>query len=65
MIHLSLQKSENDYAAHLLVWRFLDERMSKALGSGWAATCIGIRSPAVNYGPALNVSMSWLTDGAV
>jgi len=39
LLHVFLQKSANDYEAHLLVWRFLQEQMSVRLGRRWEALC--------------------------
>jgi len=43
LIHVFLQKSDHDYESHIILWRFLNAQIQKALGPKWEAYCFGVR----------------------
>lgn len=65
LLHLFRQKSENDYASHLVVWRFLASRMEESLGSRFECKCMTYRdgSPE-SLGPAVALFKQWLRENA-
>lgn len=65
LLHVFLQKSVNDYEAHLLVWRFLWTKMQGALGAKMEARCLCARGTSeANLASALAVFRGWLEDAA-
>ncbi len=65
LLHVFLQKSANDYEAHLVVWRFLADRMKLALGSQWDAQCVTSRGTSEeNLDSALRLFRDWLGGSA-
>lgn len=65
LLHVFLRKSENDYEAHMIIWRFLATQMERSLSSRWEARCVSARSAsAEGLAPALEVFRGWLEHGA-
>lgn len=64
LLHVYLQKSENDYEAHLLLWRFLSAKMRESLGPKLETQCSSAqRMSEASLAPALAVFRSWLQEG--
>lgn len=65
LLHVFLQKSVNDYEAHLLVWRFLWAKMHESLGPKLEAQCLRARGTSeAHLAPALAVFRGWLQEDA-
>ena len=65
LLHVFLQKSANDYEAHLVLWRFLAAQMAESLGSKWEAHCTVARGTSEQeLAAALALFRSWLSDDA-
>jgi len=63
LLHLFRQKSINDYEAHLVIWRFLSEKMKDALGSRFACALHVYRDgePA-SIAPAMETFERWIDE---
>lgn len=61
LLHLFRQKSINDYEAHLVIWRFLSEKMKVALGPRFDCALHVYRDgePA-SIAPAMSTFEQWL-----
>jgi hypothetical protein len=65
LLHVFLQKSENDYEAHILLWRFLSTKMQQSLGSQWESRFVKSRGTSeANLAPALEIFKSWIEENA-
>lgn len=65
LLHVFLQKSVNDYEAHIIVWRFLAAQMQRSLGSQWEAHCAKSRGTSEeSLAPALTQFQRWLEENA-
>lgn len=65
LLHVYLQKSVNDYEAHLLVWRFLSAKMRESLGPKLEAQCLRAQGTSeASLAPALAVFRGWLQEDA-
>jgi hypothetical protein len=48
LLHLFRQKSVNDYASHIVVWKFLAQKMEQALGERFQASLMTYQDGDVN-----------------
>jgi len=65
LLHVFLQKSANDYEAHLVVWRFLAAQMAQSLGSKWEAHCLVARGTSdQELAASLALFRRWLQENA-
>jgi len=65
LLHIFLQKSANDYEAHMLVWRFLASQMEQRLSSQWELHCATCRETSeAGLESALGVFRGWLEQNA-
>lgn len=65
LLHLFRQKSINDYEAHLVICRFLSEKMKLALGSRFACALHVYRDgDPTSVAPAVATFEQWLDDCA-
>jgi hypothetical protein len=65
LLHLYRQKSINDYEAHLVIWRFLSEKMKEALGSRFAcALHVYKDGDPSSSSPAVATFEQWLDECA-
>lgn len=61
LLHIFIQKSERDYASHLLVWAYLNGRMQEALGASWMARCVTVRDLSDGgMAEALSIFDEWI-----
>jgi hypothetical protein len=67
LLHVFRQKSINDYEAHLVIWRFLSEKMTQALGPRFSCALHVYRDgDPSSILPAVATFDEWLNDdGAV
>jgi hypothetical protein len=63
LLHVFRQKSINDYEAHLVIWRFLSEKMKQALGPRFACALHVYRDgDPSSILPAVATFEEWLND---
>ncbi|MCL2310119.1 MAG: hypothetical protein FWC42_07595 [Proteobacteria bacterium] len=65
LLHLFRQTSENDYLAHMVVWRFLALRMKEALGNMFDGVCMTYRQGSPDsLEPVVSLFKRWLREKA-
>lgn len=63
LLHIFRQLSANDYEAHMVVWRFLCEKMHAALGDKFQGVCLTYRHGVdASLEPALATFSAWIAE---
>ncbi|MDR2710867.1 MAG: hypothetical protein LBB65_06015 [Burkholderiales bacterium] len=63
LLHLFRQTSENDYAAHIKIWKFLFPLMKESLGEMFDGACMAYREGAPeSLEPAVSLFKQWLQE---